>query len=51
MRTFLAHAGASHDKFLIANLRKDGTPFLNLVYMAKISLQVCGLPRSVEITT
>ena len=36
MRRFLEEPGARDGKFLIPNVTKQGEPFLNLVYMAKL---------------
>ena len=36
MRQFLEEPKAMDGKFLISNVTKDGEPFLNLVYMAKL---------------
>lgn len=36
MRTFLRDDRQKDGKFLIPNVRKDGSPFLNLVYMTKL---------------
>ncbi|MBS7670812.1 PAS domain-containing protein [Croceicoccus gelatinilyticus] len=36
MRAFLVDDSVKEDRFLIPNVRKDGTPFLNLLYMTKI---------------
>ncbi|MBY6067260.1 PAS domain-containing protein [Leisingera aquaemixtae] len=36
MRAFLANPAAGQSRFLLANIRKDGTRFLNLVFMAKL---------------
>ncbi|MFW2589441.1 PAS domain-containing protein [Sagittula sp. SSi028] len=36
MREFIYSDGAADDQFLIPNERKDGTPFINLVYMSKL---------------
>lgn len=37
IRAFLGDKEAGDAKFLIPNVRKDGMPFLNLVYMSKLS--------------
>lgn len=37
MRDYLADDRAVDAKFLIPNQRRDGTPFLNLVYMSKLT--------------
>lgn len=39
MRRFLADPNQSEARFMIANETKDGKPFVNLVYMAKLSTQ------------
>ncbi|NNC52582.1 MAG: PAS domain-containing protein [Erythrobacter sp.] len=36
MRAFLGDEDKDHARFVIPNERKDGTPFLNLLYMSKI---------------
>ena len=37
MRGFITDPARTEERFLIPNERKDGTPFLNLVYMTKLS--------------
>lgn len=37
MREFLVDPRADEARFLVPNVRRDGTPFLNLVYMAKLA--------------
>ena len=37
MRDFINDAEQADGRFLIPNIRKDGRPFLNLVYMAKLA--------------
>lgn len=37
MRDFIDDADEAESRFLIPNVRKDGSPFLNLVYMAKLA--------------
>ena len=36
MRTFLANDDDTTERFLLSNRRKDGTPFVNVLYMTKI---------------
>ena len=36
MRKFLSSDKAEQEKFVVPNQEKDGTPFLNLLYMAKL---------------
>ncbi|MBJ3761405.1 PAS domain-containing protein [Maribius pontilimi] len=36
VRAFLEDGEARHDRFVIPNQRRDGTPFLNLVYISKL---------------
>lgn len=36
MRAFLGDENKDHDRFVVPNVRKDGTPFLNLLYMSKL---------------
>ena len=37
MRQFIADPEERSGRFLIANVRQDGTPFLNLLYMTKLT--------------
>ncbi len=37
MRVFLADPAQENGRFVVPNQRRDGTPFLNLVYMAKLN--------------
>lgn len=36
MRAFLGDESMDHARFVVPNVRKDGTPFLNLLYMSKL---------------
>lgn len=36
MRAFLSDDERKSDRFLVPNVRKDGTPFVNLLYMSKL---------------
>ncbi|QZD94705.1 PAS domain-containing protein [Qipengyuania gelatinilytica] len=36
MRAFLHEEEKDHSRFVVPNVRKDGTPFLNLLYMSKL---------------
>ena len=39
MRDFIADANLSEGKFLVPNVKADGAPFLNLVYLSKLNLR------------
>ena len=39
IRKFLSDDTLSEEKFLVSNVRADGTPFLNLIYLSKLKLR------------
>ncbi|MCA0903284.1 PAS domain-containing protein [Qipengyuania aquimaris] len=39
MHDFIANPNLSEGKFLVPNVKADGTPFLNLIYLSKLNLR------------